>query len=368
MPMDVHDQFAVVRSRPLARVRGLLGLLVVLALLASAPASALADRAGVAGPHQLAATVLTQDVVADDETPPATDPAPPATDPLPPATDPAPPAEPAPAEPAPAEPAPAEPAPTDPAPADPAPPAEPAPTEPAPPAEPAPAEPAPTEPVATDPAPPQDPAPRDGRSPAPKQPTDTHVDPGTERAAPTPDLASLPVAEGPDPAATTPQAPAEPTATADHGAARQAKAVREALARLGIGTVAAPAVVDAAAVATALPAPACTTMGSVVVTPSPQAAAAMAARPVVRPHRGTDQEPPHLRGPPAPLHTPSGPSATAGAAAAAAGGASGERDSAIEAAQISFELTDGEIVVAGDCAAHVAPAPAKAAARAPPVA
>ena len=143
--------------------------------------------------------------------------------------------------------------------------------------------------------------------------------------------------------------------------------MREALARLGIGTIAAPAVVDATPSATAAPAQACTPVGAGAAVTSPQTAAALAGHPIEHPH-GASDEPTHLRGPPAPLDTPSSPCATAGTAGAAAGGASGERDCAIHADQIVFELADGATAVAADSSDHVAPAPANAAARAPPVA
>jgi hypothetical protein len=179
-------------------------------------------------------------------------------------------------------------------------------------------------------------------------------------------LAPSPVAD-PPPTAATPDASSPPAASADEGTAFKALAVREALARLGIGTIAAPSVADTTPVVVAAPAQACTPVGVVGVVASPQTAAAFAGHPTVHP-RGASHEPPHLRGPPAPLNTQSSPFATGGNGGAAPGGANGERDSAIHADQIVLELADGTVAVVADSCDHIAPAAASAAARAPPVA
>ena len=212
---------------------------------------------------------------------------------------------------------------------------------------------------------PDDPAPRDGRSPAPKQP-DSQPDPSADQPAPTPGLAPLPATD-PAPAATAPDATSQLAASADEGTAFKAVAVRETLARLGIGTIAAPSVVDAAPDVAAAPAQACTPVDAVGVVTSPQAAAALAGHPIAHPHGATD-EPTHLRGPPAPLDTHPSPFATGGSGGAAPGGANGERDSAIHAEDVVLELADGSTAVAADSCDHAAPASASAAARAPPVA
>jgi hypothetical protein len=109
-------------------------------------------------------------------------------------------------------------------------------------------------------------------------------------------------------------------------------------------------------------------VGAVGVVSSPQTAAALAGHPAVHP-RGERDEPPRLRGPPAPLDPQSSPFATGGNGGTAPGGANGERDSAIHADQIVLELADGVVVAAPEHSCdHDAPAPANAAARAPPVA
>ncbi|HET6447860.1 MAG TPA: hypothetical protein VFG31_02030 [Conexibacter sp.] len=350
-------------------------LLAVLALLAVVPARALANGdESVGHTHQLVTALLAHDQTTDEGTP--VEPALPATDPAPPATDPDP-AAPAPTDPAP----PADPAPT---PSDPAPPADPAPTDPAPPADPAPAptDPAPTDPALTDPAPtdplpaeavpptdpaPSDPAPRDGRGPTRSPVLQT---PSGEEQVATSGPAPLPLAASPttDPTATTPAPPTEPKPSSDdEGAAKQAKAVREALARLGIGTIAAPKVVDASPIVIPIPGATGATEGTVVVTAAPTGTVTLTPRPVVHQHSAAT-EPPQMRGPPAPLDAPTSPNATAGGGGVAAGGASSDRDAAIHADLISFELADGETVLASDCDDCVASAPARAAARAPPVA
>jgi len=143
--------------------------------------------------------------------------------------------------------------------------------------------------------------------------------------------------------------------------------VREALARLGIGTIAVPAIVDTTPIVAAAPAQACTPIGTASSVTSPQAVTAFAGHPVTHSH-GTSDEPQHLRGPPAPLHTPASPYATGGSTGAAPGGANAQRDCGIHADQIVFELADGGTAVAADSCDHTAPASANAAARAPPVA
>jgi hypothetical protein len=177
----------------------------------------------------------------------------------------------------------------------------------------------------------------------------------------------LPVADPPAATTTTPDATPQPAASADEGSASKAVAVRETLARLGIGTIAAPSVVDATPDVVAAPAQSCTPAGTVGVVTSPQTAAAFAGHPIAHPHGATD-EPTHLRGPPPPFDPQSSPFATGGSGGAAPGGAHGERDSAIHAEEIVLELADGSTAVAVNSCDHVAPASASAAARAPPVA
>jgi hypothetical protein len=143
--------------------------------------------------------------------------------------------------------------------------------------------------------------------------------------------------------------------------------VREALATFGIGTIAAPSVVDTTPTVVAAPAQACSPLGTVVSVTSPQTAAALAGHPLTRPHGAVDERP-HLRGPPAPLDMPASPFATSGSAAVAPGGASGDHDCAINADQIAFTLADAGTAVAADSRDHAAPAPTTAGARAPPVA
>lgn len=103
-----------------------------------------------------------------------------------------------------------------------------------------------------------------------------------------------------------------------------------------------------------------------VVAPA-AAVSALAERQAAHIHRAAD-DPPQMRGPPAPLHTPSSPIATAGAGTPPAGGASGGRDFAIDGDAIVFELPDGDVAVAPQSSDHAAPASANAGARAPPVA
>lgn len=142
--------------------------------------------------------------------------------------------------------------------------------------------------------------------------------------------------------------------------------MRAAFERLGLGTIAAPAPIENNAPTAAVLAQACTPIGTVAAADAPQVGAGLSTRTAVRTHR-TDDEPPAVRGPPAPLDSPTSPIATAAAASASTGGASGERDSAILAEQIVFTLADGGCAVASEDCDHVAPAPASAAARAPPV-
>lgn len=373
--------------------RRLLGLVMVVALLAFLPASALAGSGSALRHHSPAAagflaydSTTEDDAAADlltpvDEPPADSAPAPREPEPSEPATAPT---EPAPTEPTPTDPAPTDPVPTDPVPTDPVPtdpaPTEPAPTEPVP----APTDPAPTDPAPTDPAPapaepapsnpvppseewvPIQPAPRDERAPPVVKP------PSDERLVSTPTVpvstaapvAAIPVTE-PDHSATTP----EPSRSGDDDDAKsEEKAVRVALKRLGIGTIAAPARADVATEdAPAAPAPSCTPIGIVDVVPASETVDGVAVESVVRPHRAGG-EPPLVRGPPAPLESPSAPFAAAGSASAATGGASGERDCGILADQIVLTLVDAGSAVATDRSVHAAPAPANAAARAPPVA
>jgi outer membrane biosynthesis protein TonB len=333
--------------------RLLLGLLAVLTL-ALLPASALADDGVPALP--IAEQVTPVDLVPDTSVAPveaaSSEPAPPAESTP---TEPAPPSEPAP----PAEPAP-EPAPSDPAP----PPAEPAPapSEPASPAEPAPSEPAPP----AEATPPADPAPREGR--APKPPADEHEVPAGDPAVSQTIAAPAPAtAVASDPAATEPEGDPQSPASADAADRDQARAVRAALRRLGITTIAAPASIDADARVAVAPASACTPTGTIEVSAAPQSAAGFVVHTTVRTHR-SDGAPPVVRGPPAPLDLPSSPIATAGVASAATGGIGGQRDSAILADRIVFTLAEDGAAVLADRWDHVAPAPTSAAARAPPVA
>ena len=167
------------------------------------------------------------------------------------------------------------------------------------------------------------------------------------------------VAPSTDPEATSP----EPS---DQGTALRPAAVREAFARLGIGTIAVPSVADTTPTVAAAPAQACTPVGTVSMVSS-QTTSSLPGRIIVHPRRG-DDEPPHLRGPPAPLD-PSAPSfATTGSGGAAPGGASTERDCAILTDQIALTLADGGTALVDGSCDHLAPAPANAAARAPPVA
>lgn len=393
--MDDFHQSAASPPRRVRRIVSLrlLGLVAVLALLVLLPASALADRVGdVAGQGQ--ADSLVYDAGSNEGEAPAPETAPVEPAPLdlvpvetaPVAADPAAAAEPIAAEAPPAEtvpsdpePAPSEPPPSDPAPAEPVPPPSdpaPAPTEPAPepaPSEPAPAEPAPAEPAPAEPAPPVedsapvDPAPRDGRAPAPKPARPVA---SGEVALPAPATIAAPAAEAT--ADTDLLAPAaasddQQAATVDERATRAAKAVRSALHRLGIGTIAAPAADDDPAPVAATAAPACTPIGIVVSVSSPETTDGIVTRSAIRPHRA-DGEPPAVRGPPLPLDAPSSPIATAGAAAGGTGGFSGDRDCAVLADQTVFTLEDGAVAVVERSCDHVAPAPANAAARAPPVA
>jgi hypothetical protein len=180
--------------------------------------------------------------------------------------------------------------------------------------------------------------------------------------------ATAPVPAAPTPSTTADANPARaPEATDDEAADRQQeKVVRAAFKRLGLGTIAAPATVDPAAPVTAAPAQACTPIGTVVTTPAPEDGAALATHTTVRTQHAED-ELPLVRGPPTPLESPSSPVATAASGGAAPGGVSGERDCAILADHVVFTLADGGYPAAADCCDHVAPAPANAAARAPPV-
>jgi outer membrane biosynthesis protein TonB len=351
--MDDFHQSAAPADRPrrLTSGRPLLALVVVLMLLVLLPGSALADRAGE-GVRLSAGYVLAYDASADSEAP--AEPAPPA-DPVP--------VDPAPSDPAPSDPPPAEPAP---APAEPAPPADPAPSEPAPaPSEPVPGEPAP--PV-EDSVPPADPAPRDTRAPAPKPAAEEHPVLSADEGGSMPVASSTPADDASsDPADEKPGRASRP-ASAGADDSGEAKSVQTALRRLGIGTIAAPADDDAGAPAAAVPAPACTPIGTVDAAATSQTDSGLDGHPAVRSHR-SGGEPPVVRGPPAPLESPSAPLAVAGSGSAAAGGVSGERFSAVLADHVAFLLDgDGASAVAFECCYHVAAAPANAAARAPPVA
>jgi len=147
---------------------------------------------------------------------------------------------------------------------------------------------------------------------------------------------------------------------------RQAKVVRAAFRRLGLGTIAGPAAPGEGPSATSALAQACTPIGTVAVTDGPQGATGLASRADSHPRRVEDDAP-MVRGPPAPLQSPSSPIATAGAASSGPGGASSDRDCAILADQIVFTLAERGCATASTCCDHVAPAPANAAARAPPV-
>ncbi|HEU4703598.1 MAG TPA: hypothetical protein VFS37_14035 [Conexibacter sp.] len=367
---DFHQSTAPGVRRATSSPR-LLGLLIVLASVLLVPGRALADPTSTPSWHAPAVVgaLLSDDATSEDLPPGDPFPADPAAD----TSEPAPaPSESAPAEPAPSDPVPA---PSDPAPApsDPAP----APSEPAPaPAEPAPAEPAPTDPVPpaeevpVDPAPapsepaPADPAPRDGRT-TPKPPA------SEERQLPAGGEAAVaPVAAAP---ATAPSAPIDADAAdepakpaGDEDAHTQAKAVRAAFTRLGLGTIATRAPVEDGVSVAAVPAQACTPIGVVIASDAPQVGSGLTTHSTVRTHRAY-QDPPVVRGPPAPLQSPSSPTATVASASAGTGGANGDRDCAILADQIAFTLVDGGYAGASDCCDHAAPAPANAAARAPPV-
>jgi len=370
------------RRRP-ASGRRLLGLLVVLALVLLLPTRALADRTGAVLLQPAGTGVaLTSDVTSEDQPPADSTPADPTADssePAPATTDPAPaPSDPAPSDPTPSDPAPPPtdpaPAPSEPAPApsDPAP----APSEPAPaPAEPAPApsDPAPpADEVPVDPAPaptepaPTDPASRDGRATTPRPPASDErqlptTAPTTAPVAPlAPTTAATPTPAGGDKAADS----AKPAG--DAGDPSPAKVVRAAFKRLGLGTIATPGPVETSTPATAVAAQACTPNGTVAAVNAPQVGGGLATHAAVRTHR-TDDEPPAVRGPPAPLDSPFSPAATAAAASAGTGGAGGDRDCAVFADQIVFTLADGSRPVASGSCHHAAPAPASAAARAPPV-
>ncbi len=394
--MDDFRQSAAptARRRRSASGRRLLGLLAVLALVLLLPGGAFADAIGEPAlepvPPVIETVIPSDPVVAPSESAPApseaapapSEPAPTASDPAHAASEPSPaPSDPAPAAsepaPAPSDPAPAPsepaPAPVDPAPApsEPAPgPSEPAPgpsepSDPVPPADEVPADPAPA-PSEPEPAP-ADPAPRDGRATAPKPPT------SEERQEPAADQAVFVPVTAPAPAATVPSTNADadparaPEATDDEAAHRQQeKVVRAAYKRLGLGTIAAPAPVDPVAPATAAPAQACTPIGTVVTTADPQGGAVLATRTTVRTHRAQDEQP-LVRGPPAPLESPSAPVATPASGGPATGGVSGERDCAILADHVAFTLADGGSPAAAERCDHVAPAPANVAARAPPV-
>jgi hypothetical protein len=367
---DFPQSAASPARRRVASSRRLLGLFVVLALVLALPGRALAARTSTFALTS-AGTALTYDTTSDelppsDPTDPTTDsgePAPPSSDPAP--SDPAP-SDPAPTpsdpEPTPSEPAPApsEPAPSDPAPApgEPAPaPSDPAPapSDPVPPADEVPVDPAP---ASSEPAP-SDPAPRDGRVARPPASEEREVSTAPPSAPPVAPLA-------PSTVAPSTADPATDAAKATDGK-RQAKVVRAAYRRLGLGTIAAPAAPGAGTSVTVAPAQACTPIGAVAVTEGPQGATGLASRADIHPRRVEDDAP-TVRGPPAPLQSPSSPIATAGAASAGAGGASSDRDCAILADQIVFTLAGGGCATASDCCDHAAPAPANAAARAPPVA
>jgi hypothetical protein len=163
--------------------------------------------------------------------------------------------------------------------------------------------------------------------------------------------------------ATKPKAPA--TAERKDGA-NPAKVVRAAFERLGLGTVAASAGAQNGAPVAAALAQACTPIGTAAATVAPQVGTTLTTRSALRTHR-VDEDPPVARGPPAPLQSPLSPIAAAAAAGAATGGVSGEHNAAILANQIVLTLADGGFAVATDCCDYVAPAPANAAARAPPV-
>jgi len=189
---------------------------------------------------------------------------------------------------------------------------------------------------------------------------------------PSDETVSAPVgAPAPTPVPATPPT-ADPTTKPDtHDAsadsdARQAKVVRAAFKRLGLGTIAAPAAATGGTPVAATSAQACTPIGTIAATVTPQVGTTLVTRPVTRTHR-VDDDPPLVRGPPAPLQSPSSPIATAAAGGAATGGVSGERDAAVLADQLVFTLADGGFAVASDCCDHVAAASANAAARAPPV-
>jgi hypothetical protein len=212
--------------------------------------------------------------------------------------------------------------------------------------------------------PPAAPTPRDARAPLPKPPSGERLVPGDE-ALPLPGTTPVLAAATPaDPAEST---TAAPPASTDEGVAKQTKAVRTALRRLGIGTITAPVAVDMSASSAVAPPSACTPIGVFAEAAPSQAGAGLSPRPVVRPHR-VDGDPPLVRGPPAPLDSPSAPVAVPAGGSAAPGGISGERDAAVLAAQIVFVLAERGTSVAVDASDHIAPASANAAARAPPVA
>jgi hypothetical protein len=354
---DFHQSAApAVRPRRLTSGRPLLALVVVLALLTLIPGSALADRIGEV--RLDAGYALAYDASADGEAP----------------VDPAPPADPVPVDPAPSDPAPSDPppAPSDPAPApsEPAPaPSDPAPIDPAPaPSDPAPA---PSEPVppAEDTLPPVDPAPREGRSAASKPPAEEHQVLAGDEGGLTPIAGSAPVYDASSETTDERSARASRPGSAEADDVGQAKSVRTALRRLGIGTIAAtPAAAADDAPVAFVSAPACTPIGTVDAAAPSQTQNGLHGHPAV-PSRRSGGEPPAVRGPPAPLESPSAPLAVAGSGSAAPGGVSGERFSAILADQIVFLLDgDGASAFVFACCEHVAPAPANAAARAPPVA
>ena len=360
---DFRQSAAPTARRRSASGRRLLGLLVVLALVALLPAHALADG-GVDALWQGVdvGPALAHDATSEADAPPET--APPVAEATPDEPEPAPSdpdPEPAPSEPAPApsEPAPSEPepAPSEPAPSDPAP----APSDPAPPVEEVPAEPDPSESA------PSDSAPSDDRAPVAKPPSEERQLPADDEAMPALATPLAPTTlEAPATAEVESATDSEQSAV-DDDARRDAKIVRRAFERLGLGTIAGPGAADAADHHVAAPAQACTPIGTVAATGAPQVGTVVAPHPTTRTHR-VDDDPPLVRGPPAPLDSPSSPMATAAGGSAATGGVSGERDCAILADQLVLTLAGGESKVADDCRDHEASAPAEATARAPPVA
>lgn len=379
--MDDRQQSAAPLLR---RTRRLLGLFVaVVTAVALLPGSALAHGGGE-GAHGLLKRALashgklTLPAGAAQDAPPA-DPAP---EPAPPAEpDPAPPAEPdssPPAEPEPAPPAEPEPAP----PADPAPPAPPAPGEPAP-APPAGPEPrAPSEP---EPAPPADPEPTPPRKPSDPDPRPAEPAPDPTRPPPAPNRAperagpAKPAPAPPAPAAPEPQPAAaleapEPAAESqlesepqrDRGRARPARAVEETLGDLGV-QAAGPGMSDAPVAVVATSPDACAATVPVGVVTSPEVVTELAEREAAHRERTAD-EPPQIRGPPAPLDPSESPAATSASSGSALNGQGGGGDDAICGDAIAFELSGDEPFVAAPRGEHAPPALTSLAPRAPPVA